>query len=91
MGEMRRASIVCPKCGGERSSIKDSRSFSGNYVWRRRRCAICGNIYTTYEIPCETIDKLKVFANIANATYEKIGNAYQALGDTIDCLKMNKT
>ncbi len=40
----------CPKCGGDRDKVVDSRSVRGGEAIRRRRvCVSCGHRFTTYE------------------------------------------
>ncbi|WP_444826217.1 NrdR family transcriptional regulator [Asticcacaulis sp. AC466] len=48
----------CEKCGGDKSSIKDSRPHSGT-IRRRRHCAKCGHTWTTYEIARSTFLDLR--------------------------------
>lgn len=67
--------IACPKCGGTRVGVLDSRKKgadgkddSQNFVWRRRICKECGEKYTTYEIVSRHYDQLMNFADF----YEQI-------------------
>ena len=40
----------CPKCGGSKSSVIDSRQAEdGNTIRRRRECEDCQHRFTTYE------------------------------------------
>ena len=40
----------CPKCGGSKSSVVDSRQAEdGNTIRRRRECEECQHRFTTYE------------------------------------------
>ena len=40
----------CPKCGGNKSSVVDSRQAEdGNTIRRRRECEACQHRFTTYE------------------------------------------
>ena len=40
----------CPKCGGNKSSVVDSRQAEdGNTIRRRRECEECQHRFTTYE------------------------------------------
>ncbi|MSH50200.1 transcriptional regulator NrdR, partial [Escherichia coli] len=40
----------CPKCGGSKSSVVDSRQAEdGNTIRRRRECEECHYRFTTYE------------------------------------------
>ena len=40
----------CPKCGGNKSSVVDSRQAEdGNTIRRRRKCEECQHRFTTYE------------------------------------------
>lgn len=42
--------MLCPKCGGNKSSVVDSRQAEdGNTIRRRRECEECQHRFTTYE------------------------------------------
>ena len=49
--------MKCPKCGGAKQRITDSRQ-TGNEVRRRRECRACGHRFTTYELT--EIDRAKL-------------------------------
>ncbi len=41
--------MICPSCGATNSSyVIDSRSWP-SYIYRRRRCTLCGARWTTHE------------------------------------------
>lgn len=42
------AGLQCPSCGNGASRIVESRPFADG-IRRRRECARCGNLFTTYE------------------------------------------
>ena len=44
-----RSSIPCRRCGSLRSDVVDSRGARNGTIRRRRRCADCGERFTTYE------------------------------------------
>ncbi len=42
--------MVCTKCRSPHSEVVNTRSTrGGSQIWRRRRCANCGKVTTTYE------------------------------------------
>lgn len=42
---------VCPFCGAKSSYVIDSRRRkSTDNHWRRRQCALCGNVWSTVEV-----------------------------------------
>lgn len=42
----------CPHCGAQNTQVKNSRETkSGATVWRRRQCASCKKVFSTYESP----------------------------------------
>ena len=46
-----RGYILCPECGQPSNGVKDSRrNNKPPGIWRRRKCHICGEMFTTYEI-----------------------------------------
>ncbi len=47
--------IKCEYCGHTETEVLDSRTTSGDYVKRRRRCKHCGKKITTYEIKASEI------------------------------------
>lgn len=48
----------CPRCGGEFSSVVESRKRLGR-IYRRRHCVKCNGRWTTYEFSAEAIAKIK--------------------------------
>jgi transcriptional regulator NrdR family protein len=40
--------MKCPKCGGEKQKVLQSRPF-GEETWRQRKCLACNFIFVTYE------------------------------------------
>lgn len=42
--------MICPKCGGK-TGICDSRKVSARRVRRRRECKVCGERFSTVELP----------------------------------------
>jgi transcriptional regulator NrdR family protein len=47
--------MTCPVCG-ERTLIYNSRpDKSGESVWRRRKCRVCGHRFTTIEVDAEQL------------------------------------
>jgi transcriptional regulator NrdR family protein len=52
--------LDCSHCGGLDNEVKDSRPTS-HAIRRRRRCASCGDDFTTYEL---TKDRIEKFAMI---------------------------
>ena len=75
----------CPKCGGNKSSVVDSRQAEdGKTIRRRRECDECHKRFTTYEkietIPLtvikkdqsrETYDRTKIQDGIMRACYKR--------------------
>jgi transcriptional regulator NrdR family protein len=55
----------CPRCGGPKSEVADSRDEAGR-LKRRRKCLACGHRWSTVEMPI--------------AAYEAITTAKEALG-----------
>ena len=51
-------SIACPKCGGMKSIVVDSRKCADG-IRRRRECDNCGERWTTYEFAAETMESMK--------------------------------
>ncbi len=44
--------MVCMKCRSPHSEVVNTRATrGGSQIWRRRRCANCGKVITTYERP----------------------------------------
>lgn len=43
--------MVCIYCGGNTQVTNSRLQRRVNQVWRRRSCAVCGNIFTTHERP----------------------------------------
>ena len=41
--------MVCVYCGGQTAVINSRRQLKNNRVWRRRRCAGCGAVFSTEE------------------------------------------
>ena len=82
---IRRVSMRCPKCGGNKSSVVDSRQAEdGKTIRRRRECDECHKRFTTYEkietIPLtvikkdqsrETYDRTKIQDGIMRACYKR--------------------
>ena len=72
--------IKCPYCGGEESTVVDSRrtgheTYQEGYVRRRRECDICGKRYSTYEITQQDFVLVKdVLDMLRKAGYEKVLN-----------------
>lgn len=49
----------CPKCGWTCTRVVDSRdNDESGTVYRRRKCAMCGYRYTTYELTLGQIEKV---------------------------------
>lgn len=40
--------VICPKCKGNQTVVKDSRPINGGR-WRRRACLECGKTFKTME------------------------------------------
>jgi len=43
----------CPKCGEDTIVTDTKASVRQLFVWRRRKCKVCGDRFTTYEKPRE--------------------------------------
>jgi transcriptional repressor NrdR len=41
--------MVCAYCGGGTEVVNSRHQKRNNQVWRRRRCLICGGVFTTHE------------------------------------------
>ncbi len=61
----------CPKCDGP-VTVKDSRISENGWRYRRRRCMDCAHLWTTYEVPAELLDHLRVFIAMVHSTKSQI-------------------
>ena len=60
----------CPKCGGSKSSVVDSRQAEdGNTIRRRRECEECQHRFTTYERVEERTKKMERVSNFLGIRY----------------------
>lgn len=41
--------MVCIYCGGKTEVVNSRPQKRANHIWRRRKCAVCGNVFTTIE------------------------------------------
>lgn len=52
--------MVCPKCGCNKISVKDSvKNITYNEIYRRRACSDCGHIFYTVEFEAEYNQRFK--------------------------------
>ncbi len=62
MSEALDVKIVCPGCGGNCGTVKDSRPnevYGIPTIRRRRRCDNCGQNTTTFEVPEPFLGKMR--------------------------------
>ena len=52
-----KASLPCPSCGNRLSKVTQTRAREG-YIYRRRRCVGCGELFTSMEILVADLTKL---------------------------------
>jgi transcriptional repressor NrdR len=43
--------MICPECGGSRTTIPNTRPVTNGWTYRRRECVDCKHRWNTYEIP----------------------------------------
>jgi transcriptional regulator NrdR family protein len=68
---------MCPKCGEDEVSVIDSRAailFEKSSIRRRRKCNKCGHRWSTYELPEELIDYVKINIALINKIKKTLGD-----------------
>lgn len=50
--------MICPVCGSERISVRETAHGPNGEVYRRRRCIVCGTKFRTIETAIEDADKV---------------------------------
>jgi len=77
----------CPKCDGP-VTVKDSRITTNGWRYRRRRCNDCVHTWTTYEVPAELLEHLRVFVAMVQSTKQQIEHL-EALTNGLSILDKN--
>lgn len=70
--------MMCPICGSDNNSVKDSR-MNGDGIVRRRRACECGIRFTTYELTAEEYEKMKRLEELAIKLKEVIDDDWQTV------------
>lgn len=62
----------CPKCGSQNIRVTDSIPDDDKYVFRRRRCKECGELFRTAEFVLAGEDPLKyVFSEVDQKSHAR--------------------
>lgn len=70
--------LICPSCGADDSTVKDSRPREDGCIRRRRKCQACGAGWTTLEVMADDVR-----LNIDGSVMEALEEAKNALKETI--------
>ena len=65
----------CPNCGSFNSYVVDTMHGSDNYIYRRRKCRICGTKFKTAELEIINDEALK--QGYVDAYYSKTKNRFR--------------
>jgi transcriptional regulator NrdR family protein len=56
--------IPCPKCGGRRCAVTDSRGTREDRIRRRRCCLDCATRWTTFEVSAADLERVERLAEM---------------------------
>ena len=51
--------MICPNCGADNNSVKDTMHSPDGTIYRQRKCLACGNGFKTVETPDDGSSKFK--------------------------------